>query len=217
MKTLAGESARRKRLPHPATVLVVKPAPILIPALAFAQSLSGWSVPPAWKALAVSSGPRRGGCHSTTCLVLLAPGSQPADAVPSRGHTVRLRGWTRIEPSDPFGRARMWLDVNLLSEQKRFSGDVGDRLIPSEWKSDEITGEVSADAESADAGLMFFGKGRASIDGVTFEILPGAPASRRDTFQKLYARQKPAVLPKLCDGLIFVGEGHPTRALGPQP
>ena len=172
---------------------------MLFPALVFAQSLSNWSVPPVLKALGYSSGLRREGCHSTTCVVLLAPAAPVAggygnltgtfDAAPYRGHTVRLRAWIRVEPAEPRDHAQMWLEVNLPSGQKAFSDNMGDRPISTgEWKSYAITGEIDRDAESVSVGLMFFGRGRAWIDGATFEVLPDAPVWTRETFQKLYAR-----------------------------
>ena len=194
-----------------ATVLVVKPALVLFPAIVFAQSLSNWSVPPVLKALGYSSELRHDGCHSTACVVLAAPASPPAgafgnltqtfDAAPYRGHAVRLHAWIRLEPADPSDVAptwaRMWLDVSLPAQgagsssgvSGGFSDNMGDRPISStEWKSYEILGEVAPGAASVSVGAMLFGKGRAWVDGVTFEILPDAPASLRETFQKLYAR-----------------------------
>ena len=179
--------------------MVVKPALILIPALALAQPLSDWSVPPVLKALGYSSEVRRQGCHSAVCVVLLAPANPPPgaygnlthtfDAAPYRGRTVRLRAWIRVERTDPAARARMWLEVHLPGRQKGFSDNMGDRpIVAAEWKSYEISGEVARDAESVSVGVMFFGKGRAWIDGASLEILPDAPVTLHGTFQKIYAR-----------------------------
>jgi erythromycin esterase len=141
------------------------------------------------------------------------------DAARFRGQTVRLRAWVKLQPAGepdrapsgqtprdrtqpdrasrqpaPSNHAQMWLRVDLPNQQIGFFDNMGDRPISSsEWKSYEITGQVAADAQSINIGVMSFGKTPVWIDGVTFEVVSNAASgpevtAARTAIQKQYAR-----------------------------
>ena len=195
----------------------MKPVLFLLPAVLFAQPLAEWAVAPVLKALGYSREVRQEGCHSTSCVVLIAPAKPPEgadgslaqsfDAAPYCGHAVRLRAWIKLEAADPSARARLWLEVNLPGKQKGFRDDMGDRPISSTgWKSYEIMGEVASNAESVSVGVLLSGRGRVWIDSVTFETLPGESASLRESFQKLYARIDSAYEQRDLDAVAALAE-----------
>lgn len=183
----------------------------------------GWVVPQVLKALGFSAEFRREGCRSGSgCAVLLAPAALPPetfgnlmqgfDAAPFRGKTVRLRAFVKVEPALPADRApadhaQLWLRVDLPNQQMGFFDDMGDRPISSsQWMSYEITGEVAADAEFINIGVMSYGKSPVWIDGLSFEIMPGATSgsevvAARTAIQKLYARIDSAYAQKDLDAV----------------
>ncbi|MBZ5622398.1 MAG: hypothetical protein LAQ69_27250 [Acidobacteriia bacterium] len=194
------------------TLLVAQSAP---PNLAFEKGTPGdpppgWHVPQVLQALGYSAEFRREGCRSAAgCAVLLAPSAPPPDtfgnlmqsfdAAPFRGQTVRLRAWVKLQPAAlpdhaAAGHAQMWLRVDLPNQQMGFFDNMGDRPISSpEWKSYEVTGEVSTNAESIHIGVMSFGAGPVWIDSPAFDIVPDTTSGPevnavRSALQKLYAR-----------------------------
>lgn len=187
----------------------MKAAIVFLPAILFAQSapsnLAGWIVPQVLKSLGFTAEFRREGCRSESgCAVLLGPAAPPPetfgnlmqsfDAKPFRGQTVRFRAFVKLESENSKDHAQLWLRVDLANQQMGFFDNMGDRPISSaEWKSYDITGEIAADAELINIGLMSYGKGKAWIDGVTFDIIPKATAdpevtAARAAIEKLYAR-----------------------------
>lgn len=187
----------------------------------------GWVVPQIQKSLGYWAEYRRQGCHGNAgCAVLLAPGAlapesfgnltQSFDATPFRGKTVRFRAFVKVEPAAASprapadrtapGRAQLWLRVDLPNQQMGFFDDMGDRPITSpQWAAYEVTGEVAADAETVNLGLMSYGKNPVWIDGASFEVVPGGSvdgaASARSAIRDLYAQIDAAYARKDLDAV----------------
>ncbi len=184
---------------------------LLLPAVLAAQAdLSHWQVPAAMRTLGYAAETRQEGCRSATCTVLLPPAEPPRgafgnltqtlDAAPYHGRQVTLSAWIRVEagggpsgvPSGTGDSAQLWLRVMRPDAQLGFYDDMGDRPISStEWQRYEIAGEVAADAQSIQIGVLSFGTPRVWIDGV--QLTPGAAASAaeaavRREMEEIYAR-----------------------------
>jgi erythromycin esterase len=178
---------------------------LLLPAVLAAQAdLSRWEVPAAMRTLGYTAETRREGCRGATCAVLLPPGPagtpppggfgnlvQTVDAAPYRGRKVSLSAWIRLEAGAAGDSAQMWLRVVRPDRQLGFYDDMGDRPISStEWRRYEIAGEVAADAQSIQIGVLSFGNPRVWIDGP--QLAPGpeagaAEAAVRREMEEIYA------------------------------
>ncbi len=165
--------------------------------------LTQWRVPAAMRTLGYASETRVEGCHSASCTVLLPPETLPRnafgnftrtlDAAPYRGRKLAMNAWIRVEAAGaPPGRAQMWLRVVRSGHRLGFYDDMGDRpVVSSEWKRYEIPGEVAADAQSIQMGVLSFGQARVWIDGVELERGPAPSAAEtgvRAEMEEIYAR-----------------------------
>jgi C-terminal processing protease CtpA/Prc len=103
---------------------------------------------------------------------------QDVDATPFRGKKVRLR--TAVRAELPEGHhARLVLEVFGPNRKTAFKDEMADRpLSTGPWREVEITGEVAADAETIQVGLILDRQGKVWIDDVSLEVLgdkPGDP------------------------------------------
>ena len=140
---------------------------------------------------------RRTGCRSGVgCAVVLVPSNAPRpfgylgqsfNAAPYRGRTVRLRAWLRLEPRQPGDLINSWLrmeappaedsaqmrlSVDRENHRSGFFDNMDDRPVRSaEWTRCEIVGAIDDDAHFIEIGVMSFGRGRAWVDDVSFEIV----------------------------------------------
>src|SRR5262249_14719037 len=97
---------------------------------------------------------------------------QSFEAGPFRGKRVRLRAAIRAEVSGAGSQAMMWLRVDRKDGQPGFFDNMADRPVTAkEWRYYEIVGEVAADAETINLGLMLIGSGKAYLDDVSFTVL----------------------------------------------
>lgn len=100
---------------------------------------------------------------------------QHVDAAAYRGKRVRLRGAVRVEGVG--ASAGLWLRVDRAQKQMGFFDNMQDRPIRSSaWAYYEIAGDVAADAESLNLGLILQGTGTAWLDDVTIDVVPNVPA-----------------------------------------
>jgi hypothetical protein len=150
--------------------------------LDFAQGEPG-KAPEGWVTGAGRSELSRQGCHGSACAaVWLEPDSQqtyanlmqPVNAASYRGKTVRLRAWLKLDAAAAGDKAQMWLRVGLPNGRVGAFDNMDDRPVKSSvWTQAEIVAKVAADAETIDFGVLSVGKGKAWVDGVTFEVVPG--------------------------------------------
>ncbi len=162
----------------------------------FAQT--DWPAAPRSQAWGYTVEARHEGCRSASCAVFAAPapGAREAgiferkvDAEPYRGQAVRLRAAIRLENAGPDGRARLWMRVNRPADAPGFYDDMGDRPITSlEWSTAEIEGDVPADAESIEFGLLLSGQARAWVDGAALDRVAPSNAALRQALEAVYAR-----------------------------
>ncbi|HEX6084219.1 MAG TPA: S41 family peptidase [Thermoanaerobaculia bacterium] len=95
---------------------------------------------------------------------------QTIDATPYRGKHVRLRGAVRVEGADALGA--LWMRVDRPAKQTGFFDNMDDRPIRStEWRYYEITGQVAADAETLNVGMILHREGKAWLDDVSIETV----------------------------------------------
>jgi erythromycin esterase len=155
--------------------------------------------------------------------VVPAPAAErpPAGRAPvDRGSANRARAEGARTDRAPTDHARMWLRVDLPNQQMGFFDDMGDRPISSsQWMSYEITGEVAPDAESINIGVMAYGQSAVWIDGLSFEIMPGATsgseaAAARAAIQKLYARIDSAYAQRDLDAVASMALGNAQIRIG---
>jgi len=169
---------------------------VLLPTLLFAQT--NWSLAPQSRASGYTVEVRHAGCRSAACAVLATPEQETrkagiltrkVDAAPYRGQAVRLRAAVRLEDAGPDGRARLWMRVNRRGGEPGFYDDMGDRpIVAREWSMAEIEGDVPADAESIEFGLLLSGRARAWVDEEALDrVAPSEPALRQ-ALEAVYAR-----------------------------
>ena len=95
---------------------------------------------------------------------------QTIDATPYRGKTVRFRGAVRV--AGAAATAALWMRVDRSQKRLGFFENMDNRPIRSaEWAYYEITGDVAADAEVLNIGMMLNQEGSAWLDDVTVEVL----------------------------------------------
>jgi hypothetical protein len=100
---------------------------------------------------------------------------QSISAAAYRGKTIRLRAWLRLEGvADPSDRAQLWLSVDrgqgTVQSFEKTNGMI--RPVQSdEWAEREIIAEIAQDATFIEFGIMSYGRGRAWVDDVSFEVL----------------------------------------------
>jgi hypothetical protein len=74
---------------------------------------------------------------------------------------------------NPEDRAQLWLNVERANRRPGFSDNMDDRPVRSlEWTRAEIVGEIDADAQFINFGVMSIGGGRVWVDDVSFEVIP---------------------------------------------
>ena len=144
----------------------------------------GWSVPALPKEADQWAQLRGAGCRNQhPCAVVLGVNSpvgvgnlyQSISAAVYRGKTIRLRAWLRLEgAADPSDRAQLWLSVDrgngTVQSFEKTNGMI--RPVQSdEWAAREITAEIAKDATFIEFGIMSYGRGRAWVDDVSFEVL----------------------------------------------
>lgn len=153
--------------------------------LTFAEGEPG-KTPPGWMVAGGQAELQRQGCHGTSaCAAVWRTGSdagsatlaQGFTAVPYRGKTVRVSGWLRMESGNPNDTARLWLRIERTGGRAAFMDNMDDRPVkPSAWTYAEIVGNVAADAATISFGVTSKDKGKAWVDGLTFEVVPdGTP------------------------------------------
>ena len=157
----------------------------------------GWSVP----ALPIEADEwaqlRRSGCRDEAhrresvvrvekdhgCAVVLANSPvrvgnlyQSVSAAAYRGKTVRLRAWLRLEDAvDASDRAQLWLSVDRAGGKRGSSGNMDDRPVQTDaWTEREIVVPIPGDATFIEFGVMSYGRGKAWVDDVSFEIIHDA-------------------------------------------
>ncbi len=101
---------------------------------------------------------------------------QQIDATPYRGKRVRFRGAVRVDGAK--ASAGLWMRVDRPEKQMGFMENMQARPIyASGWGYYEITGDVAADAEVLNFGLVLQGEGSTFLDDVTIEtVAPPGPA-----------------------------------------
>jgi hypothetical protein len=98
---------------------------------------------------------------------------QSVSAAAYRGKTVRLRAWLRLEDAvDTSDRAQLWLSVDRAGGKRGSSGNMDDRPVQTDaWTEREILVPIPGDATFIEFGVMSYGRGRAWVDDVSFEVL----------------------------------------------
>jgi C-terminal processing protease CtpA/Prc len=144
----------------------------------------GWHVTSAAAAAATAAvtpdAPAAGG----QCVELAKQGSQAFGnlmqsfpAGPYRGYRIRFSASVRTVGDAAFSRAQLWMRVDRAKDRMGFFDNMGDRPIRSaEWNRYRIVGDVDADAQKINIGLMMIGPGRAWLDDVSFEVVGKAGA-----------------------------------------
>ena len=141
----------------------------------------GWSVPALPKEADRWAELRRTGCRSQTgCAVVLGNSPvrvgnlyQSISAAAYRGKMIRLTAWLRMEAADPGDRAQMWLSVDRGTGKEALFENMNDRPVQSDdWTRREITAEIDGNANFIEFGIMTYGRGRAWVDGMSFEVIP---------------------------------------------
>lgn len=141
----------------------------------------GWSVPALPKQADEWAQLRRSGCRGEHgCAVVLANSPvrvgnlyQSVSAAAYRGKTVRLRAWLRLEDAvDMSDRAQLWLSVDRAGGKRGSSGNMDDRPVQTDaWTEREIVVPIPSDATFIEFGVMSYGRGRAWVDDVSFEVV----------------------------------------------
>ena len=120
--------------------------------------------------------------HGARCVEIVKTGTnlfgnlmQSFDAAPYRGLRVRLSASVRIHGTGPSSRAQMWMRVDRAGGQIGFFDNMFERPIKSSrWSEYRITGDIDADAQRINVGLMVFGPATAWIDSISFEVVGAA-------------------------------------------
>jgi hypothetical protein len=141
----------------------------------------GWSVPALPKQADEWAQLQRSGCRGEhNCAVVLVNSAvrvgnlyQSVSAAAYRGKTVRLRAWLRLEDAvDASDRAQLWLSVDRAGGKRGSSGNMDDRPVQTDaWTEREIVVPIPGDATFIEFGVMSYGRGRAWVDDVSFEVI----------------------------------------------
>lgn len=94
---------------------------------------------------------------------------QAFDATPYRGRLVRLRASLRTELADANGQAYLYMRVDRPELLGFYGSTARTPARTSAWRQFEVIGRVAEDAVSVNIGATLEGRGRAWIDGVSFE------------------------------------------------
>ncbi len=157
------------------------------------QEPPGWFVPPmlrkdGYTAILVADHPE-GGLRSAMIQAPAGGHQQPFgnlmrsfDAAPFRGQRVRFRAAVKVEdagaaagqagtgPVPP--KAQLWLRVDRAGGALGFFDNMDDRPITTTaWSRFEIVGDIAADAEKINLGLLLIGGGRAYLGAASFEAI----------------------------------------------
>ena len=101
---------------------------------------------------------------------------QSFDATPYRGKKVRFRAAVKLGAAAPGDHAQLWMRVDRTDKSMGFFDNMNDRPITAaSWTEFEINGELDETADRINIGLMLFGKGKAWLDDVTFEVTGETP------------------------------------------
>ena len=144
---------------------------------------------------------------------------QRIDATPYRGKRVRFGGWARAEVSrlplpGPLGggQAQAWFRVDRAGGTMGFFDNMNDRPIRGkDWQQFEIVGDIAADAEQINFGLLLTGRGKAWLDSVSIEVV-GVGGEGNQPPAELDERGL-ANLVALTRLLGYVRYFHPTQAV----
>jgi hypothetical protein len=146
---------------------------------------SGWFIPQSLLDAGYSAEVRHQGCHDSSACAVVIASTTPKDgmfgnvmqgfhAAPYRGKTVRLRASLKLESADPGDTAQMWLRVDRPNRTPGAFDNMDDRPVRSAaWTPGEIVAKIADDAEFVNIGVTSHGKGRAWVDGMTFEVIAG--------------------------------------------
>src|SRR5262249_32308056 len=97
---------------------------------------------------------------------------QTFDAAAFRGKRVRYRAAVKAQVSGFRNQAQLWMRVDRKGGQGGFFDNMFDRPITANrWRDYDIVGDVADDAEQIVIGLLFFGKGKAWLDAVSFQVI----------------------------------------------
>ena len=97
---------------------------------------------------------------------------QKIDGTPYRGKRVRFQAAVRTELSGDGNWAGLWMRVDRKGGQMGFFDNMEDRPITcGEWKVFQVEGDVAADAEELNFGLLLAGSGKAWIDAASLEAV----------------------------------------------
>ena len=142
---------------------------------------------------------------------------QTVDSTPYRGKRVRFSGWVRTEvplplPGFPSGQAQPWFREDRTGGRLGFFDNMNDRPIRSkDWQRFEIVGDIAADAERINFGMMLMGRGKAWLDSVAVDVV-GEAGEGNQAPRKLDERGL-ANLIALTRLLGYVRYFHPTQAV----
>jgi serine/threonine protein kinase len=94
---------------------------------------------------------------------------QTVDARAYRGKRVRLRGAARVEAP---GRGGLWMRADRTGGRLGFFDNMQDRpIVSADWGEYEIVGDIDADAEALNFGILLVGSGKAWLDDVRVDIV----------------------------------------------
>jgi hypothetical protein len=98
---------------------------------------------------------------------------QSVSAARYRGKTLRLRAWLRLEDAvDTNDRAQLWLSVDRAGGKRGLSGNMDDHPVQTDaWTEREIVVPIPGDATFIEFGVMSYGRGRAWVDDVSFDVV----------------------------------------------
>ncbi|WP_420130164.1 S41 family peptidase [Longimicrobium sp.] len=150
-----------------------------------APALAGWTFVPAERyAATLDSADAHGGRWSARVAGQGGGGPgelgsllQRLDAAPLRGKRVRFQAWVRTELAPGANRAGLWMRVDRPNGVPGFFGSMGERPIVGRtgWRRYEIAGNVAADAQAVELGLLLAGEGQAWLDEASLEVLGDVP------------------------------------------
>lgn len=97
---------------------------------------------------------------------------QTIDAAPYRGKLVRLRASVRVDGRSSEDRAQLWMRVDRKDGATGFFDNMDDQPIKSSaWRTCELLGRVSPDAEQLNFGMMLLTAGQACLDSASLDVI----------------------------------------------